>query len=240
MFRLNILNDMSTYFQVLTCSFVIPFIFSFHHKIKFYKKWLAFIKANFLTLIPFLLWDEIFTKHQIWGFTNEHLMGIYIFSLPIEEVLFFIIIPYCCVFTYEVFKKFLLPPTRFVRLITICLAITTFILGILSYDKLYTSITFLSLGLLLFILFYFKAKFMSTFFLTYLVITLSFFIIVNGILTGGTLENPPVWYNNNHNLNVRIWTIPIEDFFYSMLLLLSNISLFEFFIDRKRKIVCDF
>ena len=45
----------------------------------------------------------------------------------------------------------------------------------------------------------------------------------------GTLPDPPVWYNNNENLNIRIWTIPVEDFFYSMLLLLSNIGLFETF-----------
>ena len=226
---------MSTYFQVLACSFVIPFIFSFHHKIQFYKKWPEFIKANFITLIPFLLWDEMFTRHQIWGFNNEHLMGVYIFNLPIEEVLFFIIIPYCCIFTYEVFKKLLLPQRRFIRLITISLAIITLIIGISSYNKLYTVITFVSLSLLLFLLSYFKTTFMSTFFLMYIVITVSFFIVVNGILTGGTLDNPPVWYNNTHNLNIRIWTIPLEDFFYSMLLLLSNISLFEFFIYRNNK-----
>ncbi len=232
---LNISDNMSTYFQVLAYSFVIPFVFSFHNKIQFYKKWPQFIKANFITLIPFLLWDEIFTSNKIWGFTNEHLMGVYILNLPIEEILFFIIIPYCCIFTYEVFKKLFLPQTRFITVITICLAIITLIVGILSYNKLYTCITFVSLSLLLFILYCLKTKFMSTFFIMYIVVTASFFMIVNGILTGGTLENPPVWYNDQHNLNIRIWTIPIEDFFYSMLLLLSNISLFEFFIYRDNK-----
>ena len=220
---------MSTYFQVLTFSIIIPLIFSFHHKIQFYKKWPMFIKANILVAIPFLIWDELFTRHGVWGFTNEHLTGISFFNLPIEEILFFIIIPYCCVFTYEVFLKFSLKNHQTTQLLTLALGIIILIVGILLYTKIYTAVTFISLGILLIILFSHNKEFINTFYLTYIVITASFFIIVNGILTGGTLENPPVWYNNDETLNIRIWTIPIEDFFYSMLLILSNIWLFEIF-----------
>ncbi len=74
---------------------------------------------------------------------------------------------------------------------------------------------------------------MKDFYITYFLITVTFFIIVNGILTGGMtggpLNNPPVWYNNSETLNIRFWTIPIEDFFYSFLLLLSNTYFYEFF-----------
>lgn len=74
---------------------------------------------------------------------------------------------------------------------------------------------------------------MKDFYITYFLITVTFFIIVNGILTGGMtggyLKNPPVWYNNSETLNIRFWTIPIEDFFYSFLLLLSNTYFYEFF-----------
>ena len=53
------------------------------------------------------------------------------------------------------------------------------------------------------------------------------FFLVNGILTGSFIQDEIVWYNNTANLGLRIGTIPIEDFFYAMLLLLSNISIFE-------------
>lgn len=43
-----------------------------------------------------------FTQEGIWGFSAEHLSGIYILSLPVEEWLFFVIISYASVFTYEV------------------------------------------------------------------------------------------------------------------------------------------
>ena len=77
--------------QVLAFSIIIPIIFSFHNKIQFYKKWPMFIKANILVTIPFLIWDELFTRYGVWGFTNKHIIGVYLFSLPIEEILFFII-----------------------------------------------------------------------------------------------------------------------------------------------------
>ena len=225
---------MSTYLQVLTFSIVIPLIFSFHHKIKFYKKWSAFLKANILTTIPFLIWDEFFTRKGVWGFNDEHLTGIYLLNLPMEEILFFTFIPYCCVFTYEVFLKLSLKNHQITQLLTLLFGIISLLTGILSYSKIYTAITFISLGILLIVLFSQNKQFINTFYLTYLVITASFFILVNGVLTGGTLETPPVWYNDSETLNIRIWTIPIEDFFYSMLLILSNVWLFEIFKSRAK------
>jgi lycopene cyclase domain-containing protein len=61
------------------------------------------------------------------------------------------------------------------------------------------------------------------------------FLIVNGILTGSGIEEPVVWYNDNENLGVRVATIPVEDAFYGILLLVMNVSIFEW-LQRKRLI----
>ena len=53
------------------------------------------------------------------------------------------------------------------------------------------------------------------------------FIITNGILTGSFIEDQVVWYNDNYNLGLRIFTIPVEDVFYGMLLLFSNVIIYE-------------
>ena len=63
---------------------------------------------------------------------------------------------------------------------------------------------------------------LSHFYLTFLVMLIPFFI-VNGILTGSFVENEVVWYNNLENLNIRVFTIPIEDIIYAFTLILLNL-----------------
>jgi lycopene cyclase domain-containing protein len=73
-----------------------------------------------------------------------------------------------------------------------------------------------------------KSPVLSQFFITFLIILFPFFI-VNGILTGSFIENEVVWYNNNENLNIRLFTIPLEDAVYAFNMLYPSILLIEFF-----------
>ena len=50
-------------------------------------------------------------------------------------------------------------------------------------------------------------------------LTLIPFTLVNGLLTGSFIEEPIVWYNDNHNSQIRFLDIPIEDFLYCLLLI---------------------
>ena len=81
-------------------SISIPFLFSFHPKLKFYKYWKALFLSLLITMFIYIPWDVIFTKHGIWGFNNAYFLNQSILGLPIEEWLFFICIPYACVFTH--------------------------------------------------------------------------------------------------------------------------------------------
>lgn len=60
------------------------------------------------------------------------------------------------------------------------------------------------------------------------------FSIFNGVLTGGIKREPVLIYNNSENLGTRIPTVPLEDRIDSMTLLLINVSLFEYFGNRKQ------
>ena len=59
------------------------------------------------------------------------------------------------------------------------------------------------------------------------------FFMVNGLLTGTLIDAPIVWYNNAQNLGIRMFTIPVEDVFYGMGLILLNILLTETFLPKR-------
>lgn len=223
-----------TYLFIDIGALLVPFIFSFHKKINFNKQWKAFLPANSIIALVFIIWDALYTYLGVWGFNDKYILGIRLFGLPIEEILFFICIPYSSIFTYYCFKLFFPLYLKNVTLIiSSILVVFLFLVGFLNITHLYTGATFIALA---FFIFYFsfvkKQAWLNTFYLMYLVILLPFFII-NGMLTGTGLDEPVVWYNNNENLNSRIFTIPVEDVFYGILLLLLNTALFEKFKTKK-------
>ena len=75
---------------------------------------------------------------------------------------------------------------------------------------------------------------MGRFYLAYLVVLIPFFA-VNGVLTGSFIEEEVVWYNSSGNLSIRLFTIPIEDAAYGLLLMLMNTTLYEYFKSRQNK-----
>ncbi len=208
---------------------LVPFIASFYPKHSFFKDWKYFIPANLIVAILFLIWDFYFTEMGIWGFNPDYLTGIYIANLPIEEVLFFIAIPYCCTFTFFAFQ-FLIkknPLIAYQKSITIFLIVFLSLIMVFSFPLWYTSFTFISLIIFLLLLLW-NRKDLSLYYLSFIAIY-PFFLISNGILTGSGLLSPIVWYDNTQNLGVRIGTIPLEDTFYGMLLIFLNILLYQYF-----------
>ncbi|HEX5169808.1 MAG TPA: lycopene cyclase domain-containing protein [Cyclobacteriaceae bacterium] len=218
------------YLLINLLSVSLPLIFSFYPKAPFYKKWKYLFPAVLITASIFLLWDVVFTELGIWGFNPRYITGIYVFNLPVEEVLFFICIPYASLFTYfaliHLLKKDYLFPHQ--ELISSCLSVFLLIGGMYHMDKSYTGVTFFAAGLFIaYQMLFLKPRYMGRFYVAFAVTLVPFFI-VNGILTGSFIDEPVVWYNNEENLGIRIGTIPIEDAFYGLLLLTMNVSIYEF------------
>lgn len=212
----------------LLCIFF-PLLASFHSKAPFYKRWKSVGIAIVIPAIIFVIWDEIFTRFGIWGFNPKYISGVYFGSLPIEEVIFFVCIPYASLFSYFVVKHFIQNKYFFSNheLLSFAIIIALLIAGIFYIDKAYTAITFLSLSFYLaFLTLKMRAKYLGHFYAAFGLILVPFFV-VNGILTGSFIEEEVVWYNNEANIQLRLATIPIEDIFYAMLLLLMNTSAYE-------------
>ncbi len=218
-----------TYLLIDLACISIPLIASFYHKRAFYKMWKYFIPANILVAVFFLVWDVLFTKQGIWGFNGDYLIGFDIVNLPIEEVLFFICIPYACTFTYYALQ-YLIPVSPFDKyqnpLKWLFLVIATGMM-IAGFGRDYTFCTGVFTFALMASSIIFRLNFKHIF-LAYFAI-IPFFLASNGLLTGSLLEEPIVWYNNDENLSFRVGTIPIEDFIYGFLLIALNILLMNAF-----------
>lgn len=227
---------MEKYYYLLINIFTIavPIIRGFEPKIKFFSRWKGLILGVISAGIPFIIWDILFTEHHIWGFNQRYLSGIKLINLPVEEWLFFITVPIACIFIYEVLiyfiKKDILKTISYP--FSYLLAITFLFFGFFHNDLWYTGTTLIAAGFfMLLVLILIKPKFLGRFYLGYMVSFIPF-LFVNGILTGSFIPEEIVWYNNAENLSIRIFTIPIEDSVYMLLLLLINTTVYEWWKKR--------
>lgn len=95
---------MSEYLKVLVLSLSIPLAVSFWPGLKFYRNLPALIKAILLILVIFGCWDVLATYRQHWYFNSRAVYSLRVINLPLEEILFFAVIPFCCIFTWEALK----------------------------------------------------------------------------------------------------------------------------------------
>ena len=219
-------------------SISIPFVFSFHPRLQFYKKWKPLFFSTIITAVFYIFWDVFFTQWNVWGFNPTYFIGITFFGLPLEECLFFLCIPYACVFTHfsllELFPNVDYSKNIF-KIIMFVLLLASFTTAIVFYDRWYTLVNYAYFSFLVGVGLYFNPKLLQQFSMTFLVILIPFFL-VNGILTGSFIENEVVWYNNNENLGIRIATIPIEDMAYAFTMIFTNLLLLDYFSAKKKPI----
>jgi lycopene cyclase domain-containing protein len=225
---------MSLYGWVIIGSITGPFALSFDNKVAFYKKWKYLILSIIPVAIAFLLWDEYFTINKIWGFNPRYLSGYYLGHLPIEEVSFFLVVPYACFFIYEVLNCYFpkVETQRLGQIIAFGFALSGLVFGTLYMQNWYTASACIASAMLTIgIYFVRRVRWYGRFALSYLVVLVPF-LIVNGILTGAITDQPIVWYSEEHIMGPRIYTIPAEDLFYNYAMLLPMTALYEYLKNR--------
>jgi lycopene cyclase domain-containing protein len=66
-------------------------------------------KALLATLAPVVLafggWDLLAAWHGDWSYSARYTLGLWLLGLPVEEWLFFLVVPTCAVLTYEVLAR---------------------------------------------------------------------------------------------------------------------------------------
>lgn len=222
-----------TYLIINFLTIFFPVVLSFDKRVQFAKSWRHIWPGMAITGLVFLFWDMLFTIKGVWWFSQERIIGINFFGLPLEEILFFLTVPFACIFIYACLNYYVKwqPNIRLTRIISNLVLILSAVLLVLYHDRIYTAVTFgLLLALLVYLQFVRSVEWLGRFYMAFAVSLIPFYI-VNGLLT----SIPVVLYNDAENIGIRAGTIPFEDHFYSMALLLMNVGFFEYFKRRHAK-----
>ncbi len=216
---------MITYLLLNIFIILFPLLLSFESKIKFYTKIKHYLFSIAIVSSIFIIWDYIATFRGDWSFNPKFLTGIYLYLLPLEEILFFITVPYSIIFLFETFKLYLTDKQIYYnKHIYNVIAIIFILISFLFINQYYTFTVFIFTGITFLVLNYLTPFLLKSkvFFILILFTYIPFFI-VNYVLT----SFPVVEYSKYAIFNIRITTIPIEDFFYSFSLLGLYISFYE-------------
>ncbi|MGP6239135.1 lycopene cyclase domain-containing protein [Cuniculiplasma sp. SKW4] len=204
-----------------------PLFISIVGKVKFLEHYKATVTSIVTVAIPYIIWDMLVTGVD-WHFNPKYVLPIKIVDLPIEEILFFFVVPFAMLFVFEYIREYSRERTvdgSSVLYASSIAFVIIIILTFLSYSIQYLFLALISLDVL------FVSQFLSNFNLfrsknywLYMLTGVIAFLIVNYILT----SLPVVEYYTSRILttsswNGRITTIPMEDFIY-------NFSLLSFYL----------
>jgi len=225
-----------TYGLILFCTVFICFIASFDGRIRFDQQFIPFLKASALVAFVFIAWDIWFTIRGVWWFDSRYTVGLVIAGLPMEEWLFFIFIPFSCVFTYYCIDKFFNVQylSAFNNIIVFVSVVVCAVLALRYTDRIYTLVTaIVTIVTLLTLHFLLRIQWISQASLVFTLLMLGF-LPVNGILTGTGLQSPIVNYNPKDFMGIRVLTIPIEDAIYGYTQFLLVLYFFKKFEIKKQ------
>lgn len=225
---------MSEYLLINLVTIAAPLILSFESKIAYYKKF----PSLFLSIISvgtiFIVWDAIATLRGDWSFNEKYIGRINFFYLPVEEILFFITIPFAEIFLYETVKLYLKEKVIQIHSVILISCMILLLAGaIYFHERYYTStvLIFSAIAIALNLIPQLKI-FSSKIYWLWIAFMYIPFFVVNYILT----SLPIVSYSASAIWGNRFLTIPFEDFFYSFSMLTLYLIVYNFFEQRwKRK-----
>jgi lycopene cyclase domain-containing protein len=94
------------YFILIGVILVFPLALSFDRNLQLYRHPWALLSAVLGMCLPFWIWDVWGAARGHWWFSAQHTVGIQWMGLPVEEWLFFPIVGFVSIFSWESVKYF--------------------------------------------------------------------------------------------------------------------------------------
>ncbi|UCD06443.1 MAG: lycopene cyclase domain-containing protein [candidate division WOR-3 bacterium] len=221
---------MSLYLVLNAVIIAVPLVLTFAPRVYFFRKIKSLAFSIAVVSGLFVLWDVIASWRGDWIFNEKYIGGIGLLGLPLEEILFFITVPYSCLFLYQTFRTYIKQkPFPYNKYAYGILAILCLSGALVFIERAYTA-TVLIVSATVFVsaMFCFKDIFASNLYWLYIIACTVLFALFNHVLT----SLPVVIYSKNAITGLRIASIPIEDFLYNFSLL-SFYLIFYHFAEKK-------
>jgi lycopene cyclase domain-containing protein len=175
--------------------------------------------------LPFIVWDIWAARGGHWGFNPAFTIGPDILGIPLEEVLFFLTVPFAMIFVWEVVNKHFTERvlSKWLGGSAVAIALLSSVaLLLMHWQKGYTRSVALALIPTMLLLTITKLVYSRRFWV-FSMLHLMLFMISNSILTA----LPVITYGEQSFIGFRIGTIPIEDFIFSYCLINSAVICYE-------------
>lgn len=213
------------YFLVLILIVIAPLLYLFDKRVSYYKKIKRLLVSSAPLIMAYLVWDTLFTGFGVWHFNPSFTLGVRIFRLPIEEILFFPSAIFSMIFIWEV-MKFYLKEVKFCggKYLGIIWVFVNTAIALNNTEYIYTNaVAVANITTTLYVIFMHPDILQRRLVWAFLFFSIIPFFAINSILT----SLPVVTYNPEAILGVRVGSIPVEDFLYNIALLMATLVFYE-------------
>lgn len=202
-----------------------PLLLSFWRRTPFVHRFGAVALACLLASTPYVVWDALVTDRH-WWFNPAYTLDWRPLGLPPGEWLFFVTVPFACAFSWEFLikpERGRIEPGRAWIYAPLPLLVPAG-LWVYSLGKEYTGLTLMALGFAASVDWLSGVRLLTrTRYPAFAALLFAQVFVFNGYLTA----RPVVLYDAAYQLDLRVITIPIEDFGYGLSLMHLSLVFFE-------------
>jgi lycopene cyclase domain-containing protein len=201
------------FITAIAASLLMPFVV----KIQFWSRWKQLLFGLGAVSAPFILWDITATYQKHWYFNPEYTQSQRLLGLPVEEILFFIVVPLACMVVWAFIQtkrnqRVLSDGTA--RNIMINAALLFVAVGVIAPGA-YTRVVLLAGAISCILLSKHTGLITGKRFWVFQLVVLGLFLVFNTILT----QLPIITYNPDAIVGFKLGAIPIEDVLYNFALI---------------------
>jgi len=95
------MDDRWQYLALMALCVILTLPLEFVLRARVYRRPLRLLLALLPTVVVFTIWDVVGILRDHWSYSPRFTTGIHLGVMPLEELVFFIVVPICGLLTYE-------------------------------------------------------------------------------------------------------------------------------------------